>query len=82
VSDTKATLTTISPRGEQSHGHQTVAAYELRSGWIVLPENGQPRRIALARCQGAQPHVVVHCVGSHERSVFEATEHITVGVNQ
>jgi len=61
---------------------KTVAAYELRAGWIVLPKTGQPRRVALARCQGAQPHVVVHWAGTDERSVFDATEHVTVEVNQ
>lgn len=61
---------------------KTVAAYGLRSGWSVLPRTGQPRRVALARCQGAHPHVVVHWVGTDERSVFDATEHVTVEVNQ
>lgn len=61
---------------------KTVAAYQLRAGWIVLPANGQPRRVALARCQGAHPHVVVHWAGTDERSVFDATEHVTVEVNQ
>ena len=61
---------------------RTVAAHELQPGWIVLPDTGQPRRITLARCEGAPPHVVVHWAGTDDRSVFDATEHITVEVNQ
>jgi len=57
---------------------RTVAAWELRAGWIVIPEIGQPRRIALARCQGAPPHTVVHWTGGTERTVYPATNHITI----
>jgi hypothetical protein len=62
--------------------NKTVAAYELRAGWIVLSKTGRPRRITLARCEGAQPHVVVHWASTDDRSVFDATEHLTVEVNQ
>lgn len=61
---------------------KTVAAYELRAGWIVLPKTGQPRRITLARCEGAHPHVVVHWTGSSERTVYDAAEPVTVEDNQ
>lgn len=61
---------------------KTVAAYELRAGWIVLPKTGQPRRISLARCEGAPPQVVVHWAGSSERTVYDATDPITIEDNQ
>ena len=51
---------------------KTVAAHELRPGWVVLPENAQPRRIALARCQGAPPRVIVHWTGTDSRTVYPA----------
>lgn len=61
---------------------KTVAAYELRAGWIVLPAHGNPRRIALARCQGAPPHVVVHWAGTAERTTYPAAEQIRVEISQ
>lgn len=61
---------------------RTVAAYQLRAGWIVLPENGQPRRISLARSQGAPPHVVVHWIGRQERTTYSATAAVIVELDQ
>ncbi len=61
---------------------KTVTAYELQPGWIVLPTSRQPRRIALARCVGAHPHVIVHWVGGTERTVYDATDPITIEDNQ
>ena len=61
---------------------KTVAAHQLQPGWIVIPETGQPRRIALARCQGAEPHVVVHWAGATERTIYPASATITIEQNQ
>ncbi len=61
---------------------KTVAAHQLRAGWIVLPENGQPRRISLARCQGAPPHVVVQWIGSDQPTLYPARQLLTVEVDQ
>lgn len=61
---------------------KSVAAYQLRVGWIVIPDHGQPRRISLARCEGAPPRMVVHWVGIDERTVYPATDQITVEDNQ
>ena len=47
---------------------KTVAAHQLRAGWIVLPENGQPRRVALARCQGS-PSPRRRPLGRHRRTI-------------
>lgn len=55
----------------------TVAAFRLRPGWIVLPKKGQPRRIGLARCEGAPPHVLVLWCGGG-RTVYPAAEPVTV----
>lgn len=61
---------------------KTVAAHQLRPGWIVLPENAQPRRITLARCQGAPPRVIVHWTGTDSRTVYPATEPVTIEDNR
>lgn len=57
---------------------RTVTAYQLRPGWIVLPPTGSPRRVALARCEGATPVVVVYWVGVAERTLYPATTPITI----
>ena len=61
---------------------KTVAAHQLQPGWIVIPKTGQPRRITLARCQGAEPHVVVHWAGTTERTIYPANATITIEPNQ
>jgi hypothetical protein len=61
---------------------RTVAAHELQPGWIVLPETGQPRRITLARCEGAPPHVVVHWAGTDARTIYPASATVTIEQNR
>lgn len=58
-----------------------VAAYQLPAGWIVIPNHGRPRRISPARCEGA-PRMMVHWVGIDERTVYSATDQVTVEDNQ
>jgi len=83
VSDPTTTLAINKSRtGEHPMVTKTVTAYELQPGWIVLPTSRQPRRIALARCVGAHPHVIVHWVGGTERTVYDATDPITIEDNQ
>lgn len=57
---------------------RTVPAYQLQPGWIVLPPTGNPRRVALARCEGAPPVVVVHWVGLDGRTLYPATTPLTI----
>ena len=57
---------------------KTVAAYELQAGMIVHPTSGPPRRVALARCQGAPPEVIVQWAGTDTRTTYPAIQAITV----
>lgn len=61
---------------------KTVAAHQLQPGWIVIPETGKPRRISLARCEGAHPHVVVHWADTDARTTYPANATITIEQNQ
>lgn len=57
---------------------RTVAAHQLRPGWTVMLPAGQHRRVALARCQGARPHVVVAWVGIAGRTRYPAGARVTI----
>lgn len=52
---------------------RTVQAWQLRPGWIVIPEQGSPRRVASNRLEGAHPVAIVEFAGIPQRVTYPAT---------
>ncbi len=68
--------------GEPAVVTRTVQAWQLRPGWIVIPEQGSPRRVASNRLQGATPAAIVEFVGIEHRITHPATQPFTVEDDQ
>lgn len=68
--------------GETAVVTRTVQAWQLRPGWIVIPEQGSPRRVASNRLQGATPAAIVEFVGIEHRITYPATQPFTVEDDQ
>lgn len=61
---------------------RTVQAWQLQPGWIVIPDQGSPRRVASNQLQGATPAAVVEFVGVDHRITYPATQAFTIEDNQ
>lgn len=61
---------------------RTVQAWQLRLGWIVIPEHGPPRCITTHRLQGARPTVVVEYAGTPGHITYRATDLLTIQDSQ
>lgn len=53
---------------------RTVQAWQLRSGWIVIPDRGSPRRVLGIRLEGAPPTAVVEFAGIPDRITYATTD--------
>lgn len=61
---------------------RTVQAWQLQPGWIVIPEQGAPRRVASNRLEGATPTAIVEFVGIGHRITYPAAQRFIVEDNQ
>ncbi len=57
---------------------RTVRAWQLRPGWIVIPVQGAPRRVASYRLEGVTPTAIVEFVGIDHRITYPAAQPFTV----
>ena len=61
---------------------RTVQAWQLRPGWIVIPEHGSPRRVASNRLEGPHPTAVIEYAGVPQRITYPATQLLTIEDDQ
>lgn len=61
---------------------RTVQAWQLRPGWIVIPDDGSPRSVASNRLEGASPTAVIEYAGVPQRITYPATQLLTIEDNQ
>lgn len=57
---------------------RTVQAWQLRPGWIVIPEHGSPRWVASNRLEGAEPIAIVEFAGLDRPISYPATALLTI----
>lgn len=57
---------------------RTVPAWQLRPGWVVIPDHGAPRCVASNRLEGARPLAVVAYADVPQRVTYPATQLLTV----
>lgn len=57
---------------------KTVQTWQLRAGWIVIPQTGSPRRVLNVRLDGAHPVAHVEFAGIPNRITYPAAQILTV----